>query len=1249
VFNLREMPLVEVKLLGPLEVAVDGHPVELRRQKQRALLALLALRAGEVVSTDRLVHELWGEKPPKAAVGSLQNLVSELRKLLGSELLVTRAPGYVLELDRQFVDAHRFERAVREAGDLKEALALWRGSALADLAFESFAQAEIARLEELRTTAREEQFDAELERGSHAQLVAELEAFVAEHPLRERPRGQLMLALYRSGRQADALEAYRDARETLVDELGIEPSAELQRLEQAILRHDPAVDLQRAEATTQRESDRRRTVTTLFADLVDSTELGAQLDPEVLRNVMTRYFDVVRTVVERHGGTVEKFIGDAAMAVFGVPQLHEDDALRAVRAAIELRECLRELNTDLGSEYEIALQVRMGLNSGEVVVGDPRSGESFATGKPVNVAMRLEQNALPGEILLGEPTYHLVRHAVEAEPVEPLDLGGALGRVAAFRLLDVGEAVRPLGSASLVGRERELAWLRAAFAGVRAERRSRVVTLLGDAGVGKTRLVSELLSGLGDDASALIGRCVSYGEGATFLPLAEIVRQAAPIRPRQAIAALFPNDEHAHLIAERVTQLTGAAEGIASTGEVFWAVRRLLEALALRRPVVVVLEDIHWAEPTLLDLVEYLDAWTTEAPLLVVCLARPELLEQRPGWASPEKTLVLEPLGADAAQTLVGELGGDELADEARAKILEVAEGNPLFLEQLLAFSEEAGVEALASVPPTVEALLAGRIDRLEPEEGALLERAAVAGRQFTRSGVVHLSPPQDLAGIDRCLGTLVRRGLVEPIESAFRFHHALIRDVAYAGITKGLRADLHERFGSWLEQREEGAEEIVGYHLEQAHRYRAELHPADPELPALAQRAGGRLGEAGIRAWKRADTPATVNLLKRAVGLLPRDDPAAAELLCELGIAQRSVGEIDAGELTLRDAEARATEFRNRRVELRARLEVANLRLATRPEADPVELVELARTAIPVFEELGDNRALSRAWRQIGYVRGSLAGQCGEWVDAVERALPYYRSSGWSAAGCLLELAAALFYGPTPVALGIARCEDVLTEPIDRLGSAHVTVYLAGLKALAGRPEDASASLAQADAIYRELGDPYALADNSGRIRGRLLLLAGDPEAAEAALRECCETFVRANDQAAASSAAADLGEAVFAQGRHTEAADWARRAREGAPIGDLVAQFRWRSLQGKLEAHEGKIREGERTALEALRIVEGTDLLTHHGEVLLDLAQVLSLGNRPAEAGSRIEEALNFFDLKGNLAAAGGARSLLADVAIA
>jgi DNA-binding SARP family transcriptional activator len=1242
VFNLQQMPLVEVNLLGPIELVVDGQITLVRRKKQRALLALLALRAGEVVSTDRLVLDLWGETPPKAAVGSLQNLVSELRRLVGPELLVTRQPGYALELDPLHVDAHRFERAVRAGTGLREALALWRGPPLGDLAYEPFAAAEIARLEELRAAAWEGLFDAELARGEHAQLVPELEAFIAEHPLRERPRAQLMLALYRSGRQADALEAYRQTRETLVEELGLEPSAELNDLEQAILRHDPAVALEKL-ASAAAEPSRRKIVTILFVDVVDSTDLGVSLDPEVFRGVMTRYFAEATAAVERHGGIVEKFIGDAVMAVFGVPVVHEDDALRAARAAAELRGAVGELSAELAESHGITLQVRMGLNSGEVLVGDPASGASFATGVPVNVAMRLEQAALAGEILLGEATYGHVRHSVEAERVESVELGGVLGRVSAFRLGAVGETDRPLGTATLVGRTEELAWLRAAFAAVQSERRSRVVTVLGDGGVGKSRLAKEFLGTSG--VRSLVGRCVSYGQGATFLPLAQIVREAFPERPQAAIAELLAGDDQAPVIAERVTQLTGTAEGAASTGEIFWAFRRLLEAMAGREPLVVVLEDIHWAEPTLLDLIEYLDAWTASVPLLVVCLARKDLLEQRIGWGAEHRTLALDPLTDDAAVDLLDDIDTG-LDETARALIVDVAEGNPLFLEQLLAFAEEAGVDALAAVPPTLEALLAARLDRLEPDERALLERAAVVGRDFRRSALLALSPPEDLAGLDRRLTTLARRGLVRSLrgegDERYRFHHVLVRDVAYAAITKEARADLHERYGAWLEQRE-GPDEFVGYHLEQAHRYRSELEPGDPRLRPLAKSAGTHLATAGISGWKRADLQAAINLLGRATSLLEPEDPERAELLCELAIARRWLGDTHGSEEALTQALA---EGGDPRLTLRAQIELAYGRLYTDRDADPSVLLALLFEAIPVFEGLADDRSLGRTWRIVGYVRGSMQGRCADWIDASEHALVHYRRSGWSSSGCLTELATALLHGPVAVTTAIDRCEQLLDETTDPTGSAGVLVVLGGLRALEERFEAAFEALDAADEIYRELGEMYTLANNSGRERGRVHSLAGDATGAESVFRECCETFERVNDETALATIAAGLGQTLYEQGRYAEAMDWSRLAEERCPRGDIIAQFSWRSLKGKLLAQQGAVTEGEELVSEALRIVENTDVLSGQGDVLLDLAEVLIGAGRSDAAAERIEEALELFERKGDTASARRAKTLFSDL---
>jgi DNA-binding SARP family transcriptional activator len=1255
---------IEFRVLGPFEVLVEGRALELNRRKQRSLLALLMLRAGEVVSTDRLVEELWAGKPPKTAIGSLQNLVSELRKALGRDTVRTRAPGYMLDVDPDRIDVYRFERLVAQAAEggaaeqrtrlLRDALGLWRGTPLADLAFEPFAYVEVARLEELRTAAREELVQAELELGRHSKLVGELETLVAENPLRERLRGLLMLALYRSGRQAEALDAYRQARETLVGELGIEPSPELQRLEQSILRHDPELSLaEEPSAGPAAAEERRKTVTVLFVGIVDFMNLAAGLDPEVLRSIMRRYFDTVRTIVERHGGTVEKFIGDTAMAVFGVPLMHEDDALRAVRSANDLEDALVSLNADLERDQGLTLQIRTGINTGEVLVGDAASGQPFATGPAVTVAMRLQQSALPGETLLGDAARAVLHKAAALEPVEQIETGTPLGPIRAFRLLGVGEhaGLRPQSGASFVGRLEELAALRLVFDAVRAERRSRVAMVLGEAGIGKTRLISEFASSLGADATVLVGRCISYGEGATYLPLAEIVRQVAPERPQATIAALLEDDENAALIAERVAELAGLGEGAAQTGELFWAVRRFLESLARSRPVVAVLEDVHWAEPTLLDLVEYLGAWSSEAPIIVLCIARPELLDKRPGWRTTTATIPLAPLSSDESETLLGELGAEaELSKDTRTRILEAAEGNALFVEQLLAYViEDVGPERLEeAVPPSIDALLASRLDTLDSEDRAVLERAAVVGKDFLRSAILHLSPPEAVAMLDGRLLGLERRGLVHARRSRgaaqdeFRFHHVLIRDVAYAGITKERRAELHERHGAWLEHRSE-ADELVGYHAEQAHRYQSELHPGDPAVGRLASWAGERLAAAGIRAWKRADTPASVNLLGRAVALLPEESEERAALLCELGVAQRWAGELEVAEQTL--AEAIATS-RDRRVGLRAQIELAVAQLFTDRARSSAEVIELAEKGLPVFEELGDDRALARTWRHIGYILGN-SGRLADWEEAAERALVHYQRSGWSTSGCLSDVAAALFHGPRPVPRAIQRSKELLSEATDRAGRANVLAFLGGLYGLSGNLDQARRSIGEAEEMYEELGDVYGLAQNSGRVLARIELLAGEARAADAASRRCCETFERIRDEAGLSTQAAELADALFAQARYEDAEGWVRLAQEHSVADDKSAQFGWRRVRAKLLAREGLLEEAQTSAQEALDIVLETDDLTGAGMVLLDLAQVLVLSERPSDAASHVERALVLFDRKGNLLSAARARLLLRELA--
>ena len=546
----------------------------------------------------------------------------------------------------------------------------------------------------------------------------------------------------------------------------------------------------------------RKVVSVLFCDVTGSTALGERIDPESLRRVMARYFETAKAIVERHGGTVEKFIGDAVMAVFGVPAVHEDDALRAVRAADELRGALGDLNDELERNYGTRLELRMGVNTGEVVTG---TEERLATGDAVNVAARLEQAAPPGEVLLGEETHRLVAAAVASEPVDPVPAKGKAEPLVAYRLLSLQEAPGRRHDVPMVGRERQLEQLENAFGTVADERSCHLFTILGAAGVGKSRLAEEFLRALGD-AVVVRGRCLSYGEGITYWPVTVVLKQllAGSLEADPALASILGDDTAA-----------------SSPAEIAWAFRKLLEVRAAGYPVVVVFDDCHWGEPAFLDLVEHVADLSRDAPILLLCMARPELLDIRPAWGGGKlnaTNVLLEPLGAQESEQLIAELD-ERIEPELRGRILVAAGGNPLFVEEMVAMAEEGGEIV---VPPTIQALLAARLDQLEPAERGVLERGAVEGLVFHRGAVAALAPEE--SRVDGRLITLVRKDLVRPEQpvieddEAFRFRHLLIRDTAYEALPKAVRADLHERFATWLEEHGAGLvelDELVGYHLE--------------------------------------------------------------------------------------------------------------------------------------------------------------------------------------------------------------------------------------------------------------------------------------------------------------------------------------------------------------------------------------------------------------------------------------------------
>jgi class 3 adenylate cyclase/DNA-binding winged helix-turn-helix (wHTH) protein len=1477
---------MDFRILGPLEVLDEGRAVTLGGAKQRALLALFLVHAGETLTTDRLIDELWGERPPENAAKTVQMQVSRLRKALaagpGGGLIVTRERGYELRLDPDQLDSHQFERLTDEgtselaagrpepaAEALERALSLWRDAPLADLAYEPFAQGEIARLEDLRAGALEQLIEAKLALGRHSEVIAQLEPLIAEYPYRERLRAQLMLALYRCERQADALQAYQEARRQLVEELGIEPGERLRELERAILAQDKAlvapaaplrrddgeaappgpeelpsgvvtfaltdiegssgmweadpkamasalelhdeliartaeehagrllktkgegdatvtafrrasdavetaVELQRvlaeapwpgglelrvrialhtgeaheregdyfgpalnraarlrglarggatviSQATAEIVQDRlprdvelvdlgrqqlrgltrpervfelrrvaapmapqemRKTVTVLFSSVGASTPPGRELDPEARRRVMLRYFGDVRAVLERHGGTVEAYPGDAVMAVFGVPLLHEDDALRAVRAACEMRDELPTLGDDLERAFGVRPIARVGVGTGEVIATPPESDQPLATGEAVNFAKRLEELAGAGEILIDEKTHRLVQSCVRAEPAgdQTLRSGESL---AALRLVEVlpqaPARVSPLES-PLVNRERQLGALTSSFTAAVGDRACHLVTVLGAAGVGKSRLVQEFIGGLGDEGSVLRGRCLPYGEGITYWPLAEVVSDMTGAgghgpaeRTVPAIAEHLAEDPKADLIVTGVAEALGIGGSKGGTSEkIFWSVRRLFEAVARRHPLVVVFDDLHWAEPTFLDLVEHVADLSRDAPIVVLCMARPELLDVRPGWGGGKlnaTSILLEPLSEDETRELIANLLSQATLPHEAARIAEATEGNPLFAEELLALLIDEGLlrreegqwtasDELAElpVPPTIHALLAARLEALPDDERALLAHASVEGTLFHRDALDELAPASLEASIERSLTSLVRRDVIRPDraglgeDEAFRFRHMLIRDAAYRSLSKEMRAQLHERFAAWIVRtagpRLGEFEEIVGYHLERAYRLLGELGTLDTDAEELAVRGAERLESAGRRALARSDYPGAVSLLERSAALFPDDHPRRVRLLPDLGAALIEAGRLaDAGQV-LADATRAATATHDECAAARAVVQHEFLRQHGE-SAGTTEGVAVVEQVVPIFERDGDDYGLSYAFRLRAWLHW-IEAQADAAAGAWEQAAAYAHRAGAEPerTKILPWVANSLFLGPTYVAEGIRRCEEIRTEVSGNLASvAHVLQSLAALHAMEGRFDRARELLGNGNAMFAELG--LTLSSASGHDTAWVELLAGDPIAAERSLRAGYATLEEMGEQSLLSTSAAYLAQALLAQRRDHEAERFAQLSEKLATADDLLTQMLWRSVRARILAGRGRLEEAERLARQSVALAERTDFINHKGDALVDFAIVLAQAGRLQHARTALAEGLRLYQQKGNTVAAGKAPAELAELA--
>jgi class 3 adenylate cyclase/tetratricopeptide (TPR) repeat protein len=1025
-----------------------------------------------------------------------------------------------------------------------------------------------------------------------------------------------------------------------------------------------------AALTDDAQSGARRTVTILFSDIVGSTQLGERLDPERLQIVLTRYFHVMRIVIERHGGTVEKFIGDAVMAVFGVPRVREDDALRAVRAAAEMGEALDELNAELETTHGVRILVRTGVNTGGVMVADQAQG-TLASGDAVNVAARLEQAAGPGEILIGDATHHLVCDAVMAEPREPLSVKGKSEPLLTYRVLKVDPEASGFArrlDAPMVGRARELALLESAFERTVSDHACQLFTVLGVGGVGKSRLVEAFVDALGERATVLRGRCPPYGDGITFLPVVEAIRQATglsgvedPDEARRQIAALVGPDEHSDRIAHQVGQVLGLQGAEASQEDTLWAIRRLVESLANERPVVFLVDDVQWAEPTMLDLIEHIADWSVDAPILLSCMARPELLEVRPEWGGGKlnaTTISLEPLTGPECQTLVANLlATDDVAPQVRERIAEAAEGHPLFAEEMLAMLVEegrvehvdgvwtsAGDLAELSVPPTTSALLSARIDRLDPADRAVLERASVIGQTFYREALAE--GDQD---VGRHLSSLMRKQFIHPDRSdlagveALAFRHLLIRDAAYDGLPKAARAEQHEWFAGWLEERAPEQHELAGYHLEQAHRYLEELGIADPRVVELAARAAAHLQTAGGGSLDRGDMPATVSLLTRAASLMAHDGLTLVPVLLDLAMGLAEAGELTDALAAAARAERIAQERSEEVLAARARICQRWISYWGHVEDDEVGATErFARESISLFERAGDLGSAGLAWSIIGSTSWSRC-RADEAEPAWRRAVELFDEAGdrRMADDYRGWLASVQVWGPTPCgeALGNLHvaAEGSSGRPMAELaiGSAVATV-----RVMLGELEEARRRFEETDRDLRERGRRLARAHNSQEM-GYLELMSGNASESARILGEG-EAELRGMGSDAARIISAMRGQSLYACGRYDEADEAASRAITGGGYA-VSEEALARGVRAMVAARRGSFEEGERLAREALAVIDESDFLCDRADARIALAEVLQLSGRQQEAAVAVREAIALYEAKGNVLQAGHAHARL------
>ncbi|QEU90375.1 adenylate/guanylate cyclase domain-containing protein [Streptomyces kanamyceticus] len=1015
--------------------------------------------------------------------------------------------------------------------------------------------------------------------------------------------------------------------------------------------------------TRDRSAQSRKTVTIVFCDMVGSTALSERLDAEALRHVMLRYYAVLSDCLERHGGTVEKYIGDAVMAVFGIPAIREDDALRAARAALDILAAVRTFAKDALGAHGVPVAVRIGIHTGEVVTsGDADAGHALVSGEVVNVAARLEQHAPTGQILVGADTQRLIASAAETVPVPPLTVKGKRDPVPAWRLVSVGSpghgAARGRGVA-LVDRQDELAQLDLAFGRVGRDRTCHLVTLYGDPGVGKSRLARTFAAvAAAAGATVACAACPPYGSEGSLAPLAQLLKRLLGDGPRERLAELLGTAGPAAAAATALARLAGSGRSGTSFDETCWALQRLCTALAAERPLVLVIDDLQWAHEDLLGALDHIADWVQGAPLLVLCLARPELLEQHGSWGSGKlnaTALVVPPLGGEDCRELVMRLSGGSAApttaeqqdvvahfapsplpDRAVGRLISRSEGNPLFVEQIMEMVAEGADPD--DVPLSVRAIVAARLDRLAPDERAVLERASVIGAEFAAADLAALAEPDEPAA-DPVVRDLARRRFLEAAdpgtagEPRWRLVSQLIRDEVYTGMSKLLRARGHESYAEHARRTGPDDHHTIGTHLEQASRLRAELDPGDPEVRRTARAAATHLGRAGTDALAHGDINWAVGLLRRALALTGDRSPDALALRTALAEARLAAGDAEEAVAEMRRLLGDAAEAGDARTAARVRLQLGYLE----PGDDGFgTLRDAARAAVPVFTEADDALGLARAFLAMGQESQSRS-RHREAAAHLERALRESVRAGaeLERAGILGALAVSLWLGPEPVGSALRSCRGFRGDHLaGRLvGRATVACPMAVLLAMRGEFDEARGLLDDALRTLTDLGHHFAV-PAVHLFTATVAQLADHWDEAERLLRDAAAATERLGDGQLHSTAVRDLARVLLSRGDPRDEV----RALLDRLIGDGVAAMpaaacEVHGMRARIAAADGDHAAAAEHIVTALRAAAATDSPSCRAGAELDRAHVARALGRTTEAAAAAAEAERLFRAKGHL----------------